>query len=245
MKINAARMNVLNNKAICAPKKCAKQLSCADNKPTLKAPLDSIKANYLLSFGNFKKVGTAALIDKKTGEEINATVKKEEFTGAFILYELYIGRKRVGYMDMVPVSDIPVYNTIDPFQIYSEIGHIRSLDGDKYAKIGTTLVNLAIEESKNQGNQGAMWLISEKGYQRTVSKYRSNENPIPFYYKLGFKAFDKLEDEKIRELLKQKRFDELPDKALLILSKEDANSNNKYLEKNFDIQKSRRRHLYY
>ena len=150
MKINAARMNVLNNKAICAPKKCAKQLSCADNKPTLKAPLDSIKANYLLSFGNFKKVGTAALIDKKTGEEINATVKKEEFTGAFILYELYIGRKRVGYMDMVPVSDIPVYNTIDPFQIYSEIGHIRSLDGDKYAKIGTTLVNLAIEESKNR-----------------------------------------------------------------------------------------------
>ena len=191
--------------------------------------------NTSVSFTKFKKVGTAALIDKQTGEEVTAIVKKDDFYNQSIFYELYIGRKRIGFMDMETFSPPPKMYNDDPYQTYSEIRHIRSLDGDKYKGIGTTLINLAINESEKNGNKGAIWLLSEKGYQWAASKYRRQENPIPFYYKLGFRAPSDIDKEN-ENLIKKRQFDDIKDKQILILKPEKIEQNSKYHEKNFDVK---------
>lgn len=205
-------------------------------------PILNFKNGYFLnnlpSFCQFRKVGQAQIIDRKTGEEINATIKKENMLDEYISYQMLVKNNLIGYIDITVHPEAPKkaeQNANNPisYETMPEVSHLRSIEGDKYAKIGSTLINLAIEESKNHDGKGAIWLEAEKGYKKAESAYRSDENPIPFYYKLGFRAVDQ-SDEKIRQLIENGNIEELPDKAILVLEPDNI-SYNAYLARNYSF----------
>ena len=94
-------------------------------------------------------------------------------------------------------------------------------------------VNAAIEESKSRGKNGSLWLTSETGYASSYSDYRKNENPIPFYYKLGFKSLNPKRDSYIRECIEKSQFNMLPSSEVLILTSEAVKAKNKELANSF------------
>lgn len=199
-----------------------------------KIPALCYKANYCPSFGKYKKVCDVQLKERKTGRIVTASVKREK-VGDFLNYKMYVDKNEVGFMYMNCDSYIPEGNFVvtQPTNNIPEITHIRSIEGNKYEGIGTTLINAAVAESIKRGKDGCLWLKTEKGYARTFSKYRSDENPIPFYYKLGFRAPEKKVDDLIRYCLDRQDYSSLPNSALLLLTPEAISAKNKYFANNY------------
>ncbi len=176
---------------------------------------EHIRANFCPSFGAYKIINKVYLTDKKTGESVKATIKKDSFGDDDIAYKLMVGRKEGGFLDLKFNTENKKKfdaenkdeNTQGPFP---EVVHLRSLLGNKYRGIGSALLETAIEESKKRGNGGALFLISCKGYAYAASKYRSNENPIPFYYKFGFRSCNEEEDKQIKKCLENSDYESLP-----------------------------------
>lgn len=188
-----------------------------------KLPASSIKANFMPSFGFYKKISNAVIYDRETGNAVNAAIKREEF-GNYYSYKMFVNGKEAGYMDVdfdaiIPEDD---YAAIVNDNQCPEITHLRSIMGDKYAGIGTQLVKAAVKESYNKGQNGCLWLKTETGYAYTLSNYRCNENPIPFYYKCGFRSINPKTDEYIKKCLENSEYRKLPDNQILILDSDAA-----------------------
>lgn len=209
--------------------------SVSVNKPNqamsyVTAPTECVKANFLPSFGQMKKVGEVVIYDRKTKEPVIATVKKDHYYNEYLIYHLYLGKTKLGEMTMMMHADLPDDDD-DDLPSYEELPvkkktipqvmSLRTIEGEKYSNIGTSLIGLAIDESMKTEHKGAIWVDSCKGYDQLSSPYRSGENPIPFYYKLGFRAVDG-QDEKIRELLEKGDYEHLPVLAFLELSADNA-----------------------
>ncbi len=197
-------------------------------------PLDAIKSKYCPSFGKFRKVDDVTLLDKNSGFNVKASLCREKI-GDYVSYKIFVDRKEAGYMDMNCRSLFPEgdYVLTQPDNVIPQITHLRSILGERYSGIGTALVNAAVKESRKRGNDGCLFLTSEKGYARNFSTYRSNENPIPFYYKLGFEAVDPKLDKFIKDCISESKYDMLPDSALLLLTPEAIAQKNKYFSKNY------------
>lgn len=192
---------------------------------------EAIKAKYLPSFGlKHKKIRDITLIDRETGEPVKASLRKNEI-GGYKSLKIFVNGKEAGYLDMCLDSYFP------PDEIYScklpEVQYFRSIMGDKYKGIGTNLINAAIEESYKAGNRGELYVFAVRGFAKKLSPYRSDENPIPFYYKMGFKAFNKDEDNLIKYCLENSDYEKLPYSAMLILTQDQINTKNKYLASNY------------
>jgi len=199
-----------------------------------KIPLDALKSNFCLSFGKYRKVGDVVLINKDTEKPVVASLRKEKI-GDFVSYKIFTGKEEAGYMDMEKEALFPEgdYVLTEPDNVIPKVSHLRSLLGDKYSGIGTSLINAAVKESLNSGKNGSLWLNAEKGYARGFSQYRSDENPIPFYYKLGFRAVEPGVDKFIKKCLENSDYRNLPDSALLLLTPDAIKAKNKYFAQNF------------
>ncbi len=197
-------------------------------------PSDAIKSKYCPSFGKFRKVDDISLLDKDSGFNVKASLCREKI-GDFVSYKIFVDKKEAGFMDMNCTSLFPEgdYVLTQPNNVIPEITHLRSLLGEKYSGIGTALVNAAVKESRKRGNDGCLFLTAEKGYARTFSDYRSDENPIPFYYKLGFEAVNPQIDSFIKKCIAKSQYNMLPDSALLLLTPEAIAQKNKYFAKNY------------
>lgn len=180
---------------------------------------ENIKANFSPAFNGYRKVGRAVIIDRETNNPVYADIRKEKI-GDYISLKLMAGREEAGFLDMCCKSVFPEKNNVLtlPSNTFPEIQHIRSIMGDKYSGIGTALVKTALQESWNNDGYGNIWLKTEKGYARTYSPYRSNENPIPFYYKLGFESPNKDTNDYIKTCLAKKQYSKLPASTVLILT---------------------------
>ena len=202
--------------------------------PIGQIPLTAIKSKYCQSFGRFRKVDDVTLLNRDTGFNVKASLCKEKI-GPYVSYKIFVDGKEAGYMDMDCYSLFPEgdYVLTLPNNVIPKITHLRSLLGKKYEGIGTALVNAAVKESRKRGNEGCLFLTAEKGYARTFSDYRSDENPIPFYYKLGFEAVNPQIDKLIKQCLSEAKYDLLPDSALLLLTPEAIAEKNKYFSKNY------------
>lgn len=199
-------------------------------------PAESVKATFLPSFGKFKTVDYAFVLDKDTNKYVKAKLQKE-IQGDYGCYKLIVDKKEAGIMDIKYNSEIAGdeigYNTeID--KNFPEVRHLRSYLGDKYSGIGTALMHRAVQDSKKLGKNGKLWLNAESGYDYGSSPYRSNESPIPFYSKLGFKSPNKLIDKEIQKYLEKKQYYMLPEEALMILSEDRVHILEDYYDKNFN-----------
>lgn len=199
-------------------------------------PSSSLKANYLTSFGKYKKVADVILIDKDTEMPVRASLRKEQ-TGDFISFQIITGRKdEAGFLHM-DIDPIPVRGEHIPVnekgKSIPEVSHLRSIKGDKYKGIGTTLIRAAINESLRAKKNGELFLRAETGYGSFYSDYRKNETPIPFYYKMGFKAENKEIDKFIQDCIKNSDYKSLPPSALLVLSEEAVKSKNIQFSKDY------------
>ncbi len=199
--------------------------SQSDSKGYTKIPLESLQANFITSFGRYKKISNPVLIDRDNGFPVISALKRGE-AGNFYSYKLFLNGKQAGYMDMDIASVIPEddFVSIVNDNVCPEIKHIRSIAGDKYSGIGTALIKAAVKESYKQGKGGSLWLRTEKGYAYTLSDYRSDQNPIPFYYKLGFRALNPEADKYIKKCIEESDYNALPDSELLVLTSEAAES---------------------
>ena len=208
------------------------------NIPVKNIPTESIKANYIPSFGRLKTVGEITIYDRETKSPVSAKIKRDSYGRSDLDYQLHVNGEQVGYMRLICDSLFPEDNFVisEPDDIFPEIRNLRTIKGDKYEGIGSALVSIAVEESRRRGKNGAVWLASERGYAYNLSPYRQYENPIPFYYKLGFKAVNPKEDEYIRKCIENDKTYNLPDSSLLLLTSEAAKAKNKYLSKTFTIQ---------
>ncbi len=208
-------------------------------------PFYAFKSKYCPSFGKYKKTGDVYLIDRKTGDNVKASLRKETIGKYYSSFKIYTERKEAGYLEMendALFSDDEGYVltegdnyvlTKEVDSILPKVLHLRSLRGDEYAGIGTALVNAAVQESLKKGKNGYLWLAAEKGYDYSSSLYRSGENPIPFYYKLGFKAVNPVTDEFIKHCLEQSKYNELPDSAILLLTPGAIKAKNKYFAEKY------------
>ena len=193
--VSTYKAKTYNNSIKKQPKSISRNSNIMLNEFTL--PSEVIRANFGISFGKFRKVASIKLIDKDTEKPVLADLKRDNIGKDFLIYKIYAGRKELGYMDLDCSAIFPEdnnYVVTEPDNEIPEITHLRSLAGDKYYGIGTALVNAAMEESIKRGKNGALWLRSEKGYAHALSDYRANENPLPFYYKLGFREVDSKTD---------------------------------------------------
>lgn len=188
------------------------------NSPVTNYSAENIKANFIPSFQGYRIVGTTMLINLDTLKPVPANIRRERI-GDFSNFEIMINGKRAGLMSMDCDSTYPIAAHVMkyPSDNIAEITALRSLMGDKYYGIGTTLIKAAIAESLAKKKDGNIWLTSEKGYRKFDSPHRSDENPIPFYYKVGFESKDERENENIKELLRQMKYDELPISTILML----------------------------
>lgn len=193
---------------------------------------ENIKANFMPSFSAARKVGKAKITEKETGKAIFADVKKDTI-GSYVTFTLNVGRKKLGFLTMNRDSLYPVAQHVLtlPTDNIPKVTNLRTIEGSKYSGIGTALIKTAVQESYNNNSYGNLWLNAEKGYERTLSSYRSNENPIPFYYKMGFTSPDKETDRHIRRCLEEGRLQNLPDITMLLLTSE---SRDKWLSEIFE-----------
>lgn len=185
---------------------------------------ENVKANFLPSFGIARKVGKAEIIDRETGEPILADVKRDT-VGSYVTFNLNLGRKSLGFLTMNCDSIYPVAEHVItlPTDNIPKVVNLRTIEGEKYSGIGTALIKTAIQESYNNKSYGNLWLNAEKGYERNLSPYRSNENPIPFYYKMGFRSPDEELDKFIKKCIQDNKIRRLPDTATLLLTTEAKN----------------------
>lgn len=178
------------------------------------------------SFGTFKKIEDVKLKDRETGKSVQASLFKEK-SGDFIDFKIKYKKQEAGYlsMDLCPsyISNLPITEIND--KDIPEVEKVRSIMGDSLEGIGTALMTAAIKESIKNGTEGALWLSAEKGYAHNLSDYRSNENPIPFYYKLGFEAAEDEDKELIESCLSDNDFYNLPNMSCLFLHPENINKN--------------------
>ena len=96
-------------------------------------------------------------------------------------------------------------------------------------------MHTAVQESKKYGRNGAIWLNAETGYAYQVSKHRSNQSPIPFYYKLGFIAPDEKVHQHILKCLEAKQYNMLPEEAILLLPSDRVHILEDYYSTHFAI----------
>ncbi|MDD3236952.1 MAG: hypothetical protein PHV37_02500 [Candidatus Gastranaerophilales bacterium] len=180
-----------------------------------------IKANYMpIAFGSLKKLGETQVIEKSTGKKQKALLKYDEI-GDYTQIKMTVKGKEAGFLDIyIPADTMDIEDYIDEKALTSEIRHLRSLMGDKYLGIGSALVKAAFSISNKKGCANPLWLEAEKGYAKTLAPYRSDENPIPFYYKLGFEAFDDREDDYIKSCFANGALNMLPESCQLMLSDE-------------------------
>lgn len=231
MKINGiAQVNsFVRNTGISTASAEKKYTNNQKNKLNNNIPSSVYKANFMPAFGKYRKIKEVQLTDKRTEEPVTASLVKDSI-GDYSMYKIMLNRKEAGFMDVNNDSILPEIGCLstEPDNNIPEVRHLRSVLGDKYYGIGTELIKAAVEESEKKGKNGALWLTAEKGYASTYSKYRSNENPIPFYYKLGFRALDENLDNEIKKILQTGNYRALPPSAVLILSSQDAYDFKKY-----------------
>ncbi len=188
-------------------------------------PSEKLKANFLPSFGRYKKVGDVELVDRKTGNNVKAALKREKI-GDYVMYKIFKGKEEEGFLDLTnvlfPEGD---YVIAEPDNNIPKILHLCSLKGDKYSGIGTALVSAAVDESIKMGKGGCLWAVTEKGYAKGLTDYRKNENPIPFYYKLGFKTVSPKLDEDIKRCIETKKYNQLPYSSVILLTSQAAREN--------------------
>lgn len=241
MKIQSHNINnfIKNNESV------SNKLSNPSTVSNLKhnsIPLNSlsanhIKANFVPSFGQFRTVGYAFLIDKATEKLQYATIQKE-LQGNYSCFRIMVDRKVAGRMDICNDAVFPeehIVLTDEPDNTFPEVRHIRSYMGDKYAGIGTVLMNTAVQESKRMGKDGRLWLYAEKGYDFAASPYRSQESPLPFYYKLGFRCPDEKINKEIQKYIDKKQYNMLPDEAMLVLSADNVHLLEDYFNNNYSV----------
>lgn len=207
-----------------------KNSACASlDKSSLSIPASVYKANFMPAFGKYKKVRDIQLLDKDTEKLVKASLCHDAL-GDFSMYKIFVGRQEAGFMDMKNDAVLPEIGclSVEPDNNIPEVRHIRSILGDRYAGIGTELIKAAVEESEKIGKNGSLWLETEQGYAASYSKHRRYENPIPFYYKLGFRAPDDKVNSLIEKYIKSGNYSMLPSDAVLILSSQDVYNFKKY-----------------
>ena len=216
-----------------------KHLLASDNATiTANYTTENVKANFIPGFGAYRTVGRTYLLDKETLKEVPADIRRERI-GDYTEFKLMIGRKELGYLEMTSDATYPFPDHIIKRQNDNipKIKYLRSIEGEKYSGIGTALIKAAISESITKKQNGDLWLISTKGFGCQDSPYRRNENPIPFYYKIGFESKDKKENQYIKDCLQAKRYDKRPEVTVLLLSERAKNKWIKELEQNPIINK--------
>ena len=214
-----------------------KNLKNSMSLPVSNISAENYIANYLPSFGKYKKISDVLLRERETGKLVAGELKRDKYGSDLFSYKIFIKGKEAGYMDLNCESLFPEDKYVVPEadNVFPEIQHLRSLEGDKYSGIGTALVNAAIDESIKRGKNGSVWLTSEQGYASSFSDYRKNENPIPFYYKLGFRTLNPNRDKYIQNCLRFSQYSMLPSSEVLILTSEAVKARNKELTENFTV----------
>lgn len=190
-----------------------------------KIPTEAIKANLIPTFGKFKVTGKTTVIDRKTGEPKTAIIKREDY-GDYVEFNLSVGKNLAGFLHMDCDSLVPEdgFLVTESYNHQPEIKHLRSILGEKYAGIGTELIKVAVQESFNRGKGGNLWLQTETGFGNLYSDYRKNDNPIPFYYKLGFESPIESENYYIKRCINKGVPRSLPNNTLLMLTPEARDS---------------------
>ncbi len=201
-------------------------------------PSFAYKANYLPSFGKYRKYKEVPIYNKETGQIDNTTIMRDTI-GDYVLYKMMSGREELGYlrMDCDSIFKEDKFLSSEPDNNIPEITHLRSLRGDKYYGIGTALIGVAVEESKKRGKRGALWCTTEQGYAHSLSPHRKNENPIPFYYKMGFKSPDIMIDNLIQRGISSANLGLLPESTVLLLSSTNSDDFRKYYAHNYTFDK--------
>lgn len=181
---------------------------------------EAIKANFTPSFKS-SETKIISLKDRETNKDVEMKLTKISI-GDYTSFKIHtMKNKEAGFLRLksrnIMKEDLTLTDEMPPV-----ILELRSLAGDKYKGIGTTLINEAIKESDKLGKGGCLWLRSLKGFGSSMSKYRSDENPIPFYYKMGFVSIYKSVDEQIRNCLANDNISDLPNDVILVLKPEVA-----------------------
>lgn len=199
-------------------------------------PSFALKANYIPNFGKYRKVANITLTNKDTEMPVLASLRKEQ-TGDFISFQISTKRNKEDgflHMNLDPISTRGEFKPKNRNgESIPEVTHLKSINGETYKGIGTCLINAAINESLKAGKNGELFLKAETGYGSFYSDYRKDESPIPFYYKMGFRAVDPNVHSLIKECIKKAEYDKLPPSALLILTEDAVKAKNIQFSKDY------------
>lgn len=232
--VNSVRnINFERNKNV-SPSVVNKKSVPVSNPQYASLPASVYKANFIPTFGKYRKVKDIFLMNKNTEMNTKAELMKDTI-GDSVSFKVMVNREEAGYLDMNCNSIFPEDDFLcsEPDNNIPEVRHLRSLLGDRYYGIGTELMNAAVNESVVRGKGGSLWLKAEQGYARTLSKHRRDENPIPFYYKLGFRSLDEKLDNYIKTCIDRNSYGMLPESAVLLLSSSDYPKFKKYYANHF------------
>ncbi len=191
---------------------------------------ENLQANFCPSFGSIRKVAEVYLKDKNTGENVKASIMKVSSKDYISSYTVMHKNTKVGSMLMSDGDVFPedIYVLQEADNVIPKVYYLKSFLGEKYEGVGIALINAAVNQSKQLGEKGYLWLESRIIDNEFINRLYNRENPIPFFYKLGFKAIDENTDKYIKLCLENSQYDMLPKSATLLLTPEAIEANKKY-----------------
>lgn len=149
---------------------------------------ENVRANFISFGNNYRKVRDVKIYDKSKREFVSASLEhKRDY---FDEYRIMKDGKKLGFMTFDEETNIGLMEDIKGFSdgVMPRIAALRTIEGDRYSGIGTQLVKEAVEKSFQTGYDGLVCLSAQKYFAKQDSSYRSEDSPIPFYYKLGFRS---------------------------------------------------------
>ncbi|MBQ3642795.1 hypothetical protein II906_12860 [bacterium] len=243
MKIQSTQISYNN-----IPKTPCKKSSLNSNSQAMQEDFcaynaENLKANFITFKGNFRILEDVVLYDKVEKKYVKASMQMRE-DGNLEEYQIIKGNDKLGYMYMNPKAEIieeisneTRYGLKDTDKI-AKIAKLRSIEGDRYSGIGTQFVKKAIERSLSLGQMGAVGVTACRYFDTAASDYRKNDSPIPFYYKMGFKAADSVINDAINIALDFNMQDLFPRCAFLVLTPKNVRNFYDYYENKFPLEAS-------
>ncbi len=190
---------------------------------------ENIKANFVPSFGRYWRMNDVPIIDQDNGKTISAQIlRQRKRWGNIYNYVLAVNNDYEGFMNIDSKAIFPEFDDLLLTDFDNNIPQITYMftkygNKDKYKGIGSNLIRQAIFLSQSLGKNGSLWLNSQILYDSSIPSYKKILNPLPFYYKVGFRSPFEDIDNSIKTIMEEEDYTKLPDEALLILSPQDAN----------------------
>lgn len=148
--------------------------------------LEDMKDIYIGRISSSDDTRIVDIKDRNKKDAKGIIIEEENECG--YIYRMYSeDGSDIGFISAVNINDNQLY-----------ISHLRA-NYKEYRGIGSELVKAVIKKSLEKGFEGQFCVDASNNLELDVGYYRKSTSPVPFYYKLGFRSIDPIQNYYIKK----------------------------------------------